>query len=378
MHTDDVRMTAIRVMMLSTDLQPGGYPLRLMRLALAVRERGVEPIVGSLAPRGPLHDELERAGIATFACDARGGHDATCLVRLARHVRTIDPDLIHAGLFHANVAARLVGRLDRPRPILTSTITIEIERQWHRWGEALTGGVSDLHFANAPSVAAHVRDDLGFAPDRVTLLPNGIDCAAVAGVEKARRETLGIPDAVPLLVWAGRMDPIKDLPTFVEVADRLNKLCGAHALLLGDGPERGRVEAMVVERKLTDAVHLAGWRKNVVEWLKAADVLVFPSLTEGCPNVLLEAMAAGCPVVAGDIAPCRDLIVNGRDGLLCPVGEAAEFAEAASSLVGDSNKRLFLSRNARSRVLVEHDLPLVVDQLVRVYRNVHLGRRGGL
>lgn len=363
-------MTDLRVMMLSTDLQPGGYPLRLMRLARAVRERGVVPIVGSLAPRGPLHEQLEQSGIETFACDARGGYDARCLLRLARHVRRIDPDLIHAGLFHANVAARLVGRLDRTRPILTSTITIEIERHWHRWGEALTGGLSDLHMANAPSVAAHVRDDLGFDTARVRLLPNGIDIAAVDSVEPAPRSDLNIPDDVPVAIWAGRMDPIKDLPTFVDTVARLHASQGAHGLLIGDGPERARIASLVESRKLTHVIHMPGWRPDVVACLKSADVLIFPSRTEGCPNVVMEAMAAGCAVVASDIAPCRDLLEPRVSGILCPVGATDEFASAAGELLADPNKRQAMSEYARSRVLRGNDLQQVVGKLVGIYREV--------
>lgn len=357
-------------MMLSTDLQPGGYPLRLARLATALRDRGVEPIVGCLAKRGPLHETLEAAGISTFSCDARGGFDAMCLPRLARHVRRIDPDLIHAGLFHANLAARLMGRLDRPRPIITSTITIEIERLWHRWGEALTGGMSDLHLANAPSVAEHVIDDLGFSADRVRLLRNGIDLSVVDRIASARRAELGIPDSVPLLVWAGRMDPIKDLPTFVNTAARVHASHGAHALLLGDGPKRRRIAGLVAERKLTDVIHMPGWRADVVAWLKAADVLVFPSLTEGCSNVMLEAMAAGCAVVASDIAPCRDLISPGRHGLLCAPRAVGEFVSASQRLLDRPEKRQELSKNARERVEHLHGLPVVVDRLTQVYRTV--------
>jgi len=357
-------------MMLSTDLQPGGYPLRLARLAMALRDRGVEPIVGCLARRGSLHESLESAGIATFSCDARGGFDATCLWRLARHVRRIDPDVIHAGLFHANLAARLAGRLDRSRPIITSTITIEIERHLHRWGEALTGGGSDLHIANAPSVAEHVRTDLGFSAERVVLLRNGVDLAAVDQAVPAHRAELGIPEGVPLLIWAGRMDPIKDLPTLVEIVARMHETHGAHALLLGDGPERSRVAKLVPLHELTNVVHMPGWRSDVVSWLKAADLLVFPSRTEGSSNVMLEAMAAGCAVVASDIAPCRDLIVSGVSGVLCPPGAVGRFATECSALLVRANKRQRLSQNARERVELDHSLPSIVESLLGVYQLV--------
>lgn len=361
-------------MLLSTDLQRGGYPLRLARLARALPAHGVTPIVGCLAPRGPLNDELEAAGIETFAADARGAADVRCLARLARIVRHINPDILHAGLFHANLAARLVGRLDHARPIITSTATIEIERHWHRWLEAMTGGLSHRHLANSDSVAAHVVNDLGFDPARVVMIPNGLDLAAIDRAGRADRAELGLPTDQPLIAWAGRMDPIKELMTFVETIAMLRAVVPVHAVLIGDGPERPRIAARVAELGLAGAVHFAGWRQDVVEWLKTADALLFPSRTEGCPNVVLEAMVAGCPVVASDIAPCRDLITPGVSGLLCPVGNPTAFAQGLNRLLADAELRQRISATASNRAHYDFDIQQVVGLIVRQYQ-IALGLR---
>ena len=113
------------------------------------------------------------------------------------------------------------------------------------------------------------------------------------------RQAFGIEPDVPLVVWAGRMDPIKDLATFVEVIALLRKRGKITAVLLGDGPERPHIEAFIHHCGLESVIRMALWSDNVAGWLKAADVLLFPSLTEGSPNVVIEAMLCGCPVVAG-------------------------------------------------------------------------------
>jgi len=361
-------------MLLSTDLQRGGFPLRLVRMARALPAFGVTPIVGCLAPRGPLNDELEAMGIESFACDARGAADVLCLARLARLVRRINPDLVHSGLFHANLAVRLVGRLDRARPIITSTATIEIERHWHRWLESMTAGLSHWHLANSGSVAAHVVDDLGFDSARVVMIPNGLDLNAIDRAGRADRAELGIPSDQPLVAWAGRMDPIKDLTTFVETIARLRRIRPVQAILIGDGPERFLIEARVARLGLSGVIHFAGWRRDVVEWLKSADALLFPSRTEGCPNVVLEAMAAGCPVVASAIAPCRDLIVPGATGLLCPPGDSTGFAEALDHLLVNDEWRQQMSVNASSRAHEHFNIQCVVERLAHLYR-IALGHR---
>ncbi|MFQ5428961.1 MAG: glycosyltransferase [Phycisphaerae bacterium] len=356
-----------RVMMLSTDLEKGGLPLRLATLARRLRAADLEPIVGCLARRGPLSAELEAAGIETFSCDAAGGFDASCLARLARQVRRLRPDLIHSALFHANLAARMVGQLDRDRPIVTSTVTIEIERRWHRLLESLTIERSDLHVANSRAVAKHLREDLGFPPRRVTVIPNGLDIAAIDAAAPARRGELGVDEQVPLIVWAGRLDPVKNLETFVRVIERVRAQRDVRALVLGDGPARPAIERLAADLRLQRVVQFFGWSENVVGCLKSADVLLFPSWTEGSPNVVLEAMASRCPVVASAVPGCAELIDTGRTGLLCPAADVACFARAVIGLLEDRSAAQRLAAAARDQVVRRHEIGAVV----RVWREAY-------
>ncbi|MEE8169045.1 MAG: glycosyltransferase, partial [Phycisphaerae bacterium] len=202
-----------------TDLQRGGTPLRVVRWSRWLRRIDVEPVVGCLAGPGPLSDELGRLGVAHFTCGARHPLDATALVRLARHIRRFNPDLIHSSLFHANLAARFVGRLDRRRPIVTNTVTVEVERIWHRRLEQLTARLSDAHVCNAPAVARDVVRKLGFPAHRVVIIPNGVDLDAMDATPPMERAPLGIPEGAALLVWVGRMDPVKDLISWIDVFD---------------------------------------------------------------------------------------------------------------------------------------------------------------
>lgn len=361
-----------RVLLLSTDLERGGYPLRIARTARCLQGVGFEPIVGCLSPAGPVGDELEGAGIETIACDARGRFDVGCLRRLAGHIRRLDPDLIHSGLFHANLAARLIGRLDRWRPIITSTATIEIERRWHLWLEALTGGISDLHLVNSSAVADHVVRDLGFRSSHVVVWPNGLDISAIDETPPADRAEFGIGDAEKLVVWAGRFDRVKDLPTWLRSIDRVRRVLPVRGLLIGDGAERPRIQRTVREMGLESVVVLAGWRGDVVSWLKAADVLLFPSRTEGSPNTILEAMACECPVVASDIPACRSLLVPGDEGWLCPSGDESGFAHALLGVLTDPGEGARRSSEARRRVCRDHSLRDVVAWLAGHYHRVLL------
>lgn len=363
-------MQRLRVLLLSTDLERGGLPLRLVRLARLLPTVDVEPVVGCLTRRGPLNDVLESAGIETFACGAAGRFDLRSLATLARHIRRVNPDLVHASLFHANLAARLTSCIDRSRPVITSTVTIEIERRWHRVLEFLTAPMSDLHVANSFAVAAHLRDELSFPADRLEVVLNSVDFDAIERVTPASKESLGLDDMAGLVVWAGRMDPVKNLDAIVDVIGRVSSMRHVNAVLVGDGPERGRIEAMIAARGIGDRIRAIGWRDDVVAILKAADVLLFPSWTEGSPNVVLEAMAAGCPVITSDGAACRELIERAGCGLACHPSDTTGMTAAVEAVLGDIVGARAMAAGAIHRLRRAHEPSVVVGRWRGVYDRV--------
>lgn len=341
--------------MLITDLRPGGSPLRICRLARALSKVNVEPVVGSLGPRAPLHDLLEQWGIQTFSCDASSARDIGALRRLGRVIDSTRPDVIHATLFHANVAARICNR--GRRPLITSTVTIEIERRWHNWLESLSMGLSDVHVANSNSVAEHLLRRVGIDEKKIRVIPNGVDLEAIDAVPAINRKEFGIPGDVPLIVWAGRLDPIKNLPVLVDAIDLVQKETRVFAAIVGDGPQRGRIEELIKRRGLND-VRLIGWSSNSIGWMKSADALLFPSRTEGSSNVILEAMACGCPIVASDIDSCRELIGTTR-GLLIRVDDVRGFANTVIKALKDTEKTRRMRDAARTYVEGFHRLDVV-------------------
>lgn len=362
----------LRPLILTTDLKPGGLPWRMARLAMALQERGHRPVVGCLAGRGELHEVLERHGIATFACGATRAGDWKALAAFRCVVRRHDPDLVHASLFHANLAARWLGRLDRPRPVITSTVTIEIERRWHRWGEMLTSGGSTLHAVNSQAVARHVICDLGMDPAKVVVVPNGLDLRAIERTPPVNRERFGLPDSSPLVVWAGRLDPVKQIETVIDIMGALHDALGAYGVILGDGPRRGAVTEYIHATGRVDCVRMLGWSENVIGWLKAADLMLLCSRTEGSPNVVLEALACGCPVVASNIESCKELLGNGARGLLAPAGDVEAFTTAARNILTNPEQQA-IRRPGMEYVRREHDLSRVVERWIALYERA-MGR----
>ncbi len=362
-----------RVLLLVTDLQPGGTPLRIVRMACGLGRFGFEPVVGCLAPPGPLTAILEQARIPAFACNARHRWDLAAIHRLAKQIRRINPDLVHSTLFHANIAARFVGRLDRPRPIVTGSATIEVERRSHRLGEMLTGGLSDWHVANSRAVAHHLCADLSFDPSRVVVIPNAVDVDRIRAAPPIDRAAHHLPADRPLLIWAGRMDRVKRIELLFDALDRVHESSEFVLVLAGDGAERAHWESLARNRSWSSAARFIGWTSHLPNWLRTADAMLLTSLTEGMPNVALEAMAARCCVVAVDIPACRELIEPGRTGLLA-APEPEPFASMIERALRDKPARIAMANAAFERVSSEFAVGTVVQQLSAFYGTVLAAR----
>lgn len=366
----------MRVVLLVTDLQRGGTPLRMARLAGHLAAAGVEVHVGCLAGPGPVSGDLEQAGVPTFACDARHNRDLFVFKRLAQQLRRIQPDVIHATLFHANIAARLVGPC-LGIPVLTSTATIEVERRWHLWVERCTAGRDAGHIVNSRALAEHVGRAFGRRAEHVHRVPPSIgplpQCIDSA---EARRRLELAPDEFVVL-WVGRFDPVKRLDLIAECAERLND-APARFLLAGDGPLRADFEHALRRSPAAERVTLLGWQQDLGPALSAADVFLFPSRTEGLPNAVLQAMACGLPVVGGDIPVLRELCGEPERLMLCAPGRADAFVEALRTLRADPQRRRLLAERAAEWARTLLDPKPLVQAHLALYQSVRGEPRGAV
>ena len=311
------RKLAIHVLYVITDLETGGVPLHLLRLATYARRQGLNVSVCGLGPAGPVSEMLSDAGIPNTGLGAQGPWDWRVLERLAGQVRDVRPDVVHALLFHANIAARIACVLSGfpTRRLICEIQTVEIERRWHLWVDRWTQRWCDVVVGNSPSVIEHLRTVGHIRPSRLRLIRGGVDPQPIADADPIDRRELGIENDDPILLWVGRLDPVKGLDELIEAFARVARVRPCNLVLAGDGADRPRVEHLVRRFGPVGRIIMLGARSDVPSLLKSADVFVFPSRTEGMPNALLEAMAAGLPCVAADVPGCRDVLEHGIDGL---------------------------------------------------------------
>ncbi len=359
----------IRLTYLITDLKRGGVPLHLYRLATRLPREQFDVRVISLADEGPVGTMLAEAGIPVLACGARSAGDVRALWRLWRFLRSDRPDILHTMLFHANVAGRVVGSLAGipVARILGEIQTVELDRRWHLVVDNLTCRLCRKEVGNSVSVIEHLHRRAHVPRSRLLLQWGGVDVDGIASAAPVSRVTFEMTPQDMMVVWAGRLDPIKG---FEEMLGGFALACSARPVklvLVGEGNYRPTVERLIQQNGLAGRVLLLGERSDVPAILRAADMFLFCSRTEGLPNALLEAMAAGLPVIATDVPGCRDVVRHGETGFLVKSGSAEAIAGAVTSLLDDPERRRVLGTRAEAWVRANADVRRLAAVWIGIY-----------
>jgi starch synthase (maltosyl-transferring) len=257
-------------------------------------------------------------------------------------------------------------------PLIVSGIRVAEKRSGFRlWLDRATGWMVARHVCVSEDVAAFSAARGRLAVSKICVIPNGIDAAKVAESVPADLTQFGIPAGSRTLLFVGRLDPQKG--PFVLMA-AVRELCPRHAdlhvLLVGDGPLRDTLRAWVAKENLASRVHFAGRRNDVPSLLRAADLFVLPSLWEGLPNVVLEAMAAGTPIVTSRVEGISDLLVDDRTGLIVPPNSAGDLAEAIDRLLADRDHARQMGHSAQHFVRERFTWDHVIAQYEQLYTDL--------
>lgn len=232
--------------------------------------------------------------------------------------------------------------------------------------------------AVSDDVARAVREAIGPSPARVVTIPNGVDTARYGAPDgSVTRRELGLPDDGMVLACVAKFHEQKGHRVLVQaVADLPPTEVRVHLMLLGDGPLRGEIEAMVHAAGMADRVHFLGTRQDIPSVLRLADGLVLPSLWEGLPMALLEAMASGLPVIATSVSGTRQVVTNDETGLLVEAGDSRGLGAAIGRLTADPALRQRLGDAGRSVVQSSFSVEAQARRHLDLYRSLLQPRSG--
>ena len=292
-----------RLAFVITELEPGGAERCLVELATRLDRRQYSPVVYSLAsePTGDRQQLVAKLAAATIPIRFLGVQRTTeyphAVRMLKKHFQEQSPDLVQTLLFHANIVGCRAALGAAVQHVVTG-IRVADPRWWRSTLERLATAQADRFVCVSQSVSEFCRRR-GFSSEKLVVIPNGVDLSRWEAAEPASWSSLGIPAARKIVLYVGRLDRQKGLDGLFGQLGSLFKALPDHDLVLvGAGPDRAALERQAHARGVANRVHFLGWRQDVPALLAASELLLLPSRWEGMPNVILEAMAAGKPVVA--------------------------------------------------------------------------------
>lgn len=369
----DSRPRRVRVMQVTQDLGVGGLERVISLLCRRLDPERFEPSVLCLRGGGPFADELVQEGIPVHILPwSRERLDYLAFRKVAAILRAERIDVIHTHntgpFFHGALGAALAGvrthvHTDHARPFPDRLRWMIAENLLSHLAWKVVG------------VSEHTTDNLArferISRRKLVTIPNGIELQPARRGREEMRRLLGIPSDAPVIGTAGRVIEQKGLEFLVKAAAMLRpRYPDLRVLVVGDGPEREELEELSRAAGVSDRVHFLGIRMDIPDLLGTFDIYALPSRWEGLPMAVLEAMAAGLPVVASEVGGVPTAIRDGEEGLLVPAEDTAALARALERLLADTSLRRQMGEAARRRYASDFTL----DAMTRRYEALYLRR----
>lgn len=376
-----------RVALVIGQLQMGGAERQLFELAVRLDRSRWEPVVVCLSEVAePFAGRLRERGIAVEVLSRSTHYDPGRVFRLRRLLGRRRIDLAHSFLLVANAyvwAATRPGVAGGAGPpyIASSRICLSPSRWWLRLvhQRAFRGAAGVI--ANSTRVEDFTRELYDLPAGRIRVIRNGIDVkpfqAESAGARESVRSEMGIPQEALVVGSLGRLSPQKNLDLFLETAACLARAPatagaggGLWFVVAGGGPALAGLRALAADLGLEDRIVFTGPRRDVARVLSAFDIFVLTSHTEGLPNAVMEAMAAGLPVVATRAGGTDELVEEAVTGHLVEVGDGPALSRKIELLLGDPEARLGMGQAGLRRVEREFSIERMVERTVALYDEV--------
>lgn len=365
----------LSILFLQTDTNIGGTEMMNFRVWHTLTSRGHQVDVCCLDGRGPLHERYREAAYEPIYLGSKNRSALHVLRDLRRLLREKQYDLVHIFGLRANLFGRIAALTTPYTHIITGQRSIDSWRKpYHNALDRLTGHRVAHYIANSRVVAAWLHTTLHIAENRISIVYSGIDATPFSITKQGMlRSELGIPPGALLMTCVASLRPAKGHKALFEALPALQSTRSLHLILVGDvlasdTLSRSDYEALVPDSNCT--VHFLSHRNDIPAILVDSDIAVLPSRWEGLPGFLMEAMAAGLPVVATDVGGVPELVVNGATGLLVPTDDSAELAAALNTMLNSPDLRAQMGAAGQTRIQRLFSLEQSVLNLEKVYQAV--------
>ncbi|MBI4488810.1 MAG: glycosyltransferase [Deltaproteobacteria bacterium] len=380
-------MYPIPILYVIPRMSVGGAEMHLLGVLRLLDRRRFSPMLCCLTTDGQdsfhLLERVRELGLPIFDARVRNvpyslirPHTFLQMARIARIMRNRRVKIVHSYLFHANWFGTLMARIARVPVIIASKRSLDVySRTGDRWACRVVNRLADCVTANAWAVRDHVHQTEGCPLEKIVIIPNGIDPTLVSRNGARRAALPDLTDQGPVLGTVGRLSWKKGQENLLEAAALvIGQVPEARFFLVGDGPLRAELQSQARRLGIEDKVHFAGWVEDSAWVLSQMDVFVLPSHMEGMSNSLLEAMAAGKPVVATNVGGNPEVVVDERTGFLVPPKNPRALASAILRILADRELARRLGEAGRARVESEFTVEKMVARMEDLYDSLLAAR----
>ncbi|MCM8812070.1 MAG: glycosyltransferase [Candidatus Omnitrophica bacterium] len=359
------------------DLGLGGAQRQLVELLKGLQAMGHETEVIALSEKKASYVQaVQQMGVPLTLIPHEGTWSWGTYRRVKQALAQSRPQIVQTWLFTADLYGRLAARRAGVPHIVSTVRSVEPDKPLHYvWADRFLKRWTDRFIVNARAVGDVLRSREGVGSQKISVIYNGLDPALFSpcGANGSFRREIQVQADVPLIGIVGRLAPVKDHETFLQAASLvLRNAPEALFLIVGDGDRKERLEKLAVDLGIQKSVRFFQSRQELAGLYGALDLLAVSSVYEGCSNVILEAMAAGKPVVATAVGGNPELVVPEETGLLVPPKKPQKLAAAIQRLIADPALRRRMGERARRRVEEEFTLQRMVQQTLLVYEELHL------
>jgi glycosyltransferase involved in cell wall biosynthesis len=377
-----------KILVLITHLERGGAQETVVGLAGGLRRRGFDVTVGAQLG-GPMQERLEADGVPLvhlphLVRQVSPVDDARAYREVGRLIRDGGFDVVHTHSSKAGVLGRIVASRAKVPVIVHTSHGLPVNPDMsgaERWillaAERRAARASDRIVAVSHATADELVALRLARPEQISIIPSGIDVDRFRNLpsrEEARR-SFGISADGPVAGWVGRHFPQKRPEVVLEVARRLVRtMPEASFLMVGDGPS---FEEAVASTEDEPRIHVVGFRNDIETAYAAMDLLVLASAWEGLPRTVLEAGAAGVPVVSTDVSGVSEVVKDGETGRLTPATDSRSLADGVVGLLRNDVERELMGKSIASLVGSEYSDEHMVDASIELYRAAAAVDRAG-
>lgn len=363
----------INMLQLVNGFAIGGGEMKVLELVQRLDKDRYNITVCSVGQGGPLEAEFRKAAPRVEIFEKRFSFDISLVKKVAQLMREQQIDLVQTTLFYADVIGAYAAALVKVPVVISWEAVTGPFRWYHSWAYHLAMQKIDRVVAVSEDIRQRVIRERKLSPEKVVTIHYGVDLRRFAPQEpRLQRAAIGLSHDHLVLGTVARFDHPKGHKYLIAAAPAIvQRFPNARFVLVGDGPLRQQVEQQIDALGVRDHFVLLGFRRDITQLLGLFDLFVLPSLSEGLPNAVLEAMACSNPVVATAVNGVIEVVEHEKTGLLIPPADPERLAAAVIELLSSPDRLKQMGRSGRERVAKFFSVEQQISKFEMLYHSLY-------